>query len=123
MQNLPAPNPEVYRRAAQMVADREFSYSCLAIRAACQQLGLCSYAESLYVAQYAAMFAPHRKPEVVFESAVYEYITTLDQFRRECLLRGVDASKAFWNQGANKENREARLNALLLMATIVESGG
>jgi hypothetical protein len=110
-QRIPKPNPEVYRRAAELLLGGDCYYSCIAIRCAARQMGL-SYRSILYhKAQYNAMFGPWKGLVSVKDNGYIDINATSTAHRHP-----------FWNLQRTPARQEMRVNALLLMADIVEQG-
>lgn len=113
-----APNPEVYRRAAELV-DYSESYleaynrfSCMAIERAMNELGIRDQRRRrMHDAQYQAMFGPYVNPKVL----TFPGGACVDFDR-------VRDGHPYWNAGHSEEAQDKRVIALLLMAEICEQG-
>ncbi len=108
---LPKPNPKVYRLAAELIADGE-NFSCCAIYRACRALKISDNTSGLYHAQYVAMFGDLEVS--IIEKQHFYYC--------KYSVPVVSAEKhPFWNCLKTQQRQEYRMNALLLMAAIVEN--
>lgn len=127
---LPKPNPEVYRRAAQLIASGAEQYSCVAIIEALEKMDVHrQLVADFYSQQFAAMFGPYEQPEL-------NYINDGDYVH--IVKRGYINSHPWWDKlpSSFRENqwpwsvdetawakcRDMKITTLLLMADIVEQG-
>jgi hypothetical protein len=114
----PKPRPEVYRLAATLVHNykkgdpENLFFSCLAVEEACKQLGLSKIEHSMYEAQYRAMFGIWSRVKVRHTDGGFWY---------DDIDGCPDRNHPWWNYGPSPGRRDARVNALLLMAAIVEN--
>ena len=109
------PNPDVYRKAAQYIADKREGYSCEAIRRACEHFRLPDTSFLLYKMQYYAAFAcrPGR-------------VLSIPSFSHLVLDQDIAAvpwfEHPFWNHAPDEPGcRECRILALLFMAELVSN--
>ncbi len=111
--NLPKPNPKVYRLAAELIADGSKMYSCHAINNACFRLNISYYVETLYHAQYTAMFGDQEVFSIEEGDASFYC-----QYPQRA---SYNENHPFWDLKFTEERQQYRMNALLLMAAIVEN--
>jgi hypothetical protein len=120
------PNPEIYRKAAEIIARGEQTkYSCNAVALAVyEQFGSMNVQdiydlEGLYVEQYAAMFGPKTVAAYALDciSGVYKENVGHNYVKNEEHVR-----HPYWNDG-KRPLKDQRVMAMLLMAAIVEAGG
>lgn len=107
-------NPEVYRRAAELIASGECEFSCSAVGRAFKALGGRDFDVSMYKAQYSAMFGPWDNPRLRHDGG---WFSVNDE-------NGVSApgTHPYWNLWPTPGRQEMRMLALLLMADICEQG-
>jgi len=111
---IPKCRPEVYRLAAEMIANGEFAYCCLAIRKAGDKLGLCASSISMHQAQFAVAFWPFASQYVNWTGG---WTTPY-----KCPNHKVK-DRAFWNRPRGPKRQLNRSLALLIMADMCEAEG
>jgi hypothetical protein len=111
------PNPEIYRHAAELLADGTHAFTCKAIQTA---ISLADEKFSIgdlyfYIAQFSAGFEPHRAPKVIAHGQI--------SARAAYAIGSKDCGEhAFWNKNSTPAGREHRIMSLLLMADMCEQG-
>lgn len=110
------PKPEVYRRAAQFIANGDMSYTCCAILRATRLLKLSLPAAQMHLAQYKLAFGPYDKNARI-QTLSYNNAAYVGGFYND------DATRhPFWSKSFSEDRQRWRVLALLLMADIVEQG-
>lgn len=110
---LPPCNPEVYRRAAELIQIGQEEFCCFAIGRAVFELGAIEHG-SMYQAQFAAGFAPNRRPLVMDRGGFFEHVVDPD-------YPDDSGRNSFWSLDPTPARKVHRITSLLLMADMCES--
>jgi hypothetical protein len=120
------PLPQVYRKAAEFIASKEETYSCLAISRAIDHVyfksnhGRRDSLNRIYKLQYQAMFGPTQ-----YATCALDILGEVNEEAGDNIFFSEGyKSHPFWDydrEATSEKVREARINALLLMAAIVEN--
>ena len=101
-------NPNVYIRAAELIASDKENFSCLAIQKAAGLYGFGERTINMYDIQYKAMFGPYRNTEIKIRHDGYPTLVA------DLIIKANN--HPYWNKWNTPERKEYRIQALLLMA-------
>lgn len=110
MSKIPKCNPEVYRRAAELIDSDLVYYSCNAVCKAASKLGYSRRSADYYITQYEAALGNRKDPKIVKDNAYKSFYVT-----------GRYVRHPFWNQAFSETRKQYRVHALLLMAELCEN--
>lgn len=123
---VPRPDPEIYRRAAELVATGGEGFTCFAIEKAMRQPTRQTSVDvtSLYKAQYAVMFASHIVKGEVRSTSCWGHprwgfrTSFKDDFLKDATHPRF-CKHPYWSKAPTKRRQEYRVMALLFMAEMV----